>query len=55
MTCENQVGVKNILLTFRDCDTDAVYGPISHKLATEDAADVAACVRTTTSRCRMAM
>lgn len=36
MTCENQVGVKNILLTFKDCDTDAVYGPIAHKLATED-------------------
>lgn len=35
MTCENQVGVKNILLTFRDCDTDLVYGPISHKLATD--------------------
>jgi|SRR6478752_9057488 len=35
MTCENQVGVKNILLTFKDCDTDAVYGPISHKLATD--------------------
>jgi hypothetical protein len=36
MTCENQVGVKNILLTFRDCDTDAVYGPISHNLSSED-------------------
>ena len=35
MTCENQVGVKNILLTFKDCDTDAVYGPIAHKLATD--------------------
>src|SRR5262245_60994485 len=35
MTCFNQVGVKNILLTFRDCDTDAVYGPISHVLATD--------------------
>jgi len=35
MTCENQVGVKNILLRFRDCDTDAIYGPISHKLATD--------------------
>ena len=35
MTCTNQVGVKNILLTFRDCDTDAVYGPISHHLATD--------------------
>ncbi|MCA1530536.1 hypothetical protein [Bradyrhizobium yuanmingense] len=36
MTCTNQVGVKNILITFRDCDTDAVYGPIAHLLATED-------------------
>jgi len=35
MTCENQVGVKNILISFRDCDTDAVYGPISHELATD--------------------
>jgi|SRR4029077_84912 hypothetical protein len=35
MTCTNQVGVKNILLTFKDCDTDAVYGPISHHLATD--------------------
>jgi hypothetical protein len=32
MTCENQIGVKNILLTFKDCDTDAVYGPIAHLL-----------------------
>ena len=36
MTCENQVGVKNILISFRDCDTDAVYGPISHELSSED-------------------
>lgn len=36
MTCENQVGVKNILLKFRDCDTEAVYGPISHKLSSDD-------------------
>ncbi len=35
MTCENQVGVKNILITFKDCDTDAVYGPIAHVLATD--------------------
>ena len=26
MTCENQVGVKNILMTFLDCDTGAIYG-----------------------------
>jgi hypothetical protein len=36
MTCENQVGVKNILMTFLDCDTGAVYGPISHNLSSED-------------------
>lgn len=36
MACANQVGVKNILITFRDCDTDEVFGPISHELATED-------------------
>lgn len=36
MACENLVGVKNILLTFIDCDTEEVYGPISHELATED-------------------
>src|SRR5262245_9728684 len=36
MTCANQVGVKNIIMTFRDCDTDAVYGPISHVLSSED-------------------
>lgn len=35
MTCENQVGVKNIMLTFRDCDTDETFGPISHELATD--------------------
>jgi hypothetical protein len=36
MTCTNQVGVKNILMTFKDCDTEAIYGPIAHNLATED-------------------
>jgi len=36
MTCENQVGVKNILMTFLDCDTGAIYGPISHNLSSED-------------------
>lgn len=35
MSCENQVGVKNVMLTFRDCDTDEVFGPISHELATD--------------------
>jgi hypothetical protein len=36
MTCENQVGVKNILISFRDCDTDIVYGPIAHELSSDD-------------------
>lgn len=36
MACENQVGVKNILLTFTDCDTDETFGPISHELSSED-------------------
>lgn len=36
MACDNQVGVKNIMLTFRDCDTDQVYGPISHELANDE-------------------
>lgn len=35
MTCENQIGVKNILMTFKDCDTEAVYGPLAHQLATD--------------------
>lgn len=36
MACENIVGVKNILLTFTNCETGQVTGPISHKLATEE-------------------
>lgn len=36
MACENMVGVKNIVLTFYDCETDNRVGPISHLLATED-------------------
>ena len=36
MPCANQIGVKNILLTFMDCDTDEVFGPIAHELSSED-------------------
>lgn len=36
MACENIVGVKNILLTFRDCDTDVTLGPYSHELSTDE-------------------
>lgn len=34
--CDNQVGVRNILITFQDCDADQTYGPFSHELAGED-------------------
>ena len=33
MTCDNQLGVRNILIKFTDCDSGAVYGPISHELS----------------------
>ncbi len=44
MVCDNQVGVKNILITFRDCDTDETLGPISHELSSEDLPTVRACI-----------
>jgi len=31
--CDNQIGVRNILIRFTDCDSNAVYGPFSHELA----------------------
>lgn len=34
--CNNQVGVRNILITFLDCDNDVTYGPFSHELANEE-------------------
>lgn len=43
MACDNQVGVKNILITFRDCETDTVYGPISHELSSEDLPTIRTC------------
>ena len=43
MACDNQVGVKNIMITFRDCETNAVYGPLSHELATEELPTVRIC------------
>jgi len=36
MACDNIVGVKNILLTFQDCETGASYGPYAHELATDE-------------------
>lgn len=34
--CDNQVGIRNILIRFTDCDTDQVIGPLSHELAGAD-------------------
>ena len=34
--CQKIVGVKNILISFRNCDTDQVVGPIAHDLARDD-------------------
>lgn len=36
MACENTVGVKNILMTFEDCNENVRIGPIAHLLAAED-------------------
>jgi hypothetical protein len=36
MACEHIVAVKNILITFTDCDTGQTIGPISHKESSED-------------------
>lgn len=36
MSCDKIVGVKNIVLTFTDCETGETIGPISHKQANED-------------------
>jgi hypothetical protein len=36
MACENQVGVRNIWMTFTDCDTGTVYGPFAHDLAGDE-------------------
>lgn len=43
MACDNQVGVKNILLTFHDCDTGETLGPISHELASTDLPTIRMC------------
>lgn len=36
MTCENQIGVRNILLTFTDCNTGRVIRNVKHDLSTAD-------------------
>ena len=34
--CSNIVGLKNCLLTFTNCETGEVLGPLAHELATEE-------------------
>jgi hypothetical protein len=43
MACDNQVGVKNILITFTDCATGQVFSKISHELSSEDLPTIRAC------------
>lgn len=49
MVCTKQNGVKNILITFKDCDTDEVIGPISHELASDELPTVKACAWSNTA------
>ena len=43
MSCPNQVGVKNILISFRNCDTNEVIKFVSHKQANDEDPTVRAC------------
>lgn len=36
MACDNIVGVKNILISFRNCDTGEVISNVAHKLANDE-------------------
>lgn len=43
MSCDTQIGVKNILLTFTDCTTGEIIRKVSHKLATADLPTIKTC------------
>jgi len=43
MACENQVGVKNVLITFRNCDTDEVIQKVAHEEVGENDFNVVNC------------
>jgi len=45
MACENQVGVKNVLITFRNCDTDEVIQKVAHEEVGENDFVVIGCNR----------
>ena len=36
MSCDNVVGVKNIMIKFTNCETGAIIGPIAHDMAKDD-------------------
>lgn len=42
-SCEALVGVKNIMLTFLNCDTNVKIGPISHKLSSDEIPEIRTC------------
>lgn len=46
MACENQIGIKNILISFESCDTGEVVRKVSHVLSTEELPTVLACTWT---------
>lgn len=43
MACDNQIGIKNILMTFRDCNTGRVIRKVSHKLSSDELPTVKMC------------
>lgn len=49
MACDAITGVKNVLMTFTDCDTEEVIGPISHKLASTDLPTIKTCAYANTA------
>lgn len=36
MECDNQIGVRNIIIRFFDCDNNVTYGPVTHELAGDE-------------------
>lgn len=46
MACENQIGVKNILITFQSCETEEVIRNVAHKLSTDELPTILACAWT---------
>jgi hypothetical protein len=50
MACDKQHGIRNISITFTDCDTEQTVGPLIHKLAEPDTLPTyTACTRINTA------